>query len=158
MSIHALIPDTQSDPGTPNDHLRWIGLYVLERRPDHMIHIGDHWNMGSLSSYDRGKKAMEGRVKREIRRQVWEERLKVQFTEEQDIARRIEEMMEEIEKGIKRSKEGAVTFNDVVKEWKREEVVGKFIPLLHLEQNQKIATKQEDFFKEIYIRVKKIPV
>jgi len=118
----------------------------IKRIPKRQITLDEL--MGAL------KKAMEVRVKREIRRQVWEERLKVQFTEEQDIARRIDEMMEEIEKGIKRSKEGAVTFNDVVKEWKREEVVGKFIPLLHLEQNQKIETKQEDFFKEIYIRRK----
>ena len=118
----------------------------IKRIPKRQITLDEL--MGAL------KKAMEVRVKREIRRQVWEERLKVQFTEEQDIARRIDEMMEEIEKGIKRNKEGAVTFNDVVKEWKREEVVGKFIPLLHLEQNQKIETKQEDFFKEIYIRRK----
>ena len=118
----------------------------IKRIPKRQITLDEL--MGAL------KKAMEVRVKREIRRQVWEERLKVQFTEEQDIARRIDEMMSEIEKGIKRNKEGAVTFNDVVKEWKREEVVGKFIPLLHLEQNQKIETKQEDFFKEIYIRRK----
>lgn len=26
-----------------------------------IIHLGDHWDMESLSSYDRGKKAMEGR-------------------------------------------------------------------------------------------------
>src|SRR3989344_4229675 len=121
----------------------------IKRIPKRQITLDEL--MGAL------KKAMEVRVKREIRRQVWEERLKVQFTEEQDIARRIDEMMEEIEKGIKRSKEGAVTFNDVVKEWKREEVVGKFIPLLHLEQNQKIETKQEDFFKEIYISKRYFP-
>jgi len=58
---HFVIPDTQSKPGTPSDHLRWIGEYILDRKPDVIIHLGDHWDMPSLSSYDRGKKAMEGR-------------------------------------------------------------------------------------------------
>lgn len=58
---HLVIPDTQSKPGTPDDHLKWIGRYILDRKPDVIIHLGDHWDMPSLSSYDRGKKAMEGR-------------------------------------------------------------------------------------------------
>ena len=61
MSTHMVIPDTQSKPGVPNDHLRWIGMYLLEKKPDVVIHLGDHWDMPSLSSYDKGKAAMEGR-------------------------------------------------------------------------------------------------
>lgn len=56
-----MVPDTQARPGTPSDHLSWIGKYILERRPDVIVHLGDHWDMPSLSSYDKGKKAMEGR-------------------------------------------------------------------------------------------------
>lgn len=58
---HLVIPDTQVKPGVPTDHLRWVGLYILDRKPDVIIHLGDHWDMPSLSSYDKGKKAMEGR-------------------------------------------------------------------------------------------------
>lgn len=58
---HLVIPDTQVKPGVPIDHLRWIGLYILDRRPDVVVHLGDHWDMPSLSSYDTGKLAMEGR-------------------------------------------------------------------------------------------------
>ena len=58
---HFVIPDTQVKPGVPVDHLRWIGQYILDIKPDKVIHLGDHWDMESLSSYDRGKKAMEGR-------------------------------------------------------------------------------------------------
>ena len=58
---HLVIPDTQVKPGVPTDHLRWIGQYILDRKPDVIVHLGDHWDMPSLSSYDRGKKAMEGR-------------------------------------------------------------------------------------------------
>lgn len=61
MPSHLFVPDTQVKPGVPTDHLRWAGMYALERRPDVIIHAGDHWDFPSLSSYDRGKKAMEGR-------------------------------------------------------------------------------------------------
>jgi len=58
---HLFIPDTQVKKGVPTDHLGWIGQYVLDKKPDVVVHAGDHWDMPSLSSYDRGKKAMEGR-------------------------------------------------------------------------------------------------
>lgn len=61
MTTHAFIPDTQVKPGVPLDHLAWIGAYIAEKKPDVVVHAGDHWDFPSLSSYDRGKKAMEGR-------------------------------------------------------------------------------------------------
>lgn len=61
MTTHLVIPDTQVKPGVPTAHLEWIGQYIEDQRPDTVIHLGDHWDMPSLSSYDRGKKAMEGR-------------------------------------------------------------------------------------------------
>lgn len=61
MSTHLVIPDTQQKPGVPTDHLRWIGAYLVEKKPDVIVHLGDHWDMPSLSSYDKGKRAMEGR-------------------------------------------------------------------------------------------------
>lgn len=61
MPKHVVIPDTQVKPGVPLGHLAWAGEYIAEIRPDHIIHIGDHWDMPSLSSYDEGKKSFEGR-------------------------------------------------------------------------------------------------
>lgn len=59
---HLMIPDTQVKPGVSTVHLRWIGEYIVDRNIDVVIHIGDHWDMPSLSSYDkRGSHAMEGR-------------------------------------------------------------------------------------------------
>ena len=49
---HLLIPDTQIRKGVPNDHLSWAAQAVLEYKPDRTIHIGDHWDMPSLSLYD----------------------------------------------------------------------------------------------------------
>lgn len=56
-----MIPDLQIGPGTPTEHLDWIAKYAVEKRPDVIVQIGDWADMPSLSSYDRGKKAFEGR-------------------------------------------------------------------------------------------------
>lgn len=58
---HLIIPDTQVKPGVPISHLTALGNYIVEKKPDVIIHLGDHWDMASLSSYDRGKKSFEGR-------------------------------------------------------------------------------------------------
>lgn len=58
---HFIIPDTQAGPNRPDDHLTWAGEYCVEMRPEVIIHLGDHWDMASLSSYDKGKGRMEGR-------------------------------------------------------------------------------------------------
>ena len=58
---HMVIPDTQVKPDSPTEHLRWAGQYAVEKKPDVIIHIGDHFDMPSLSTYDVGKKSFEGR-------------------------------------------------------------------------------------------------
>lgn len=58
---HLVIPDTQCKPGAPMVHLTWIGRFIVDKKPDVVVHLGDHWDMPSLSMYDRGKKQMEGR-------------------------------------------------------------------------------------------------
>lgn len=60
MTTHCFIPDTQVKPGVPLDHLKWIGRYIVEKKPDVIIHAGDHWDMHSLSIYDKGTKKAEG--------------------------------------------------------------------------------------------------
>lgn len=62
-----VIPDTQVKPGVRTDHLEWAGRYIAEKAPDVVVHLGDHWDMPSLSSYDKGKASAEGRrVMRDI--------------------------------------------------------------------------------------------
>ncbi len=58
---HLIIPDTQVRPGIRTDHLEWIGRFIADKKPNVVVHLGDHWDMPSLSSYDRGKGAAEGR-------------------------------------------------------------------------------------------------
>lgn len=62
MRKHLVIPDTQVAPGTPTAHLSWIGQYIVDKKPDVVMNLGDFWDMPALCSYDRLKpRKMEGR-------------------------------------------------------------------------------------------------
>ena len=56
-----VIADTQCKPDTSLEYCRWIGEYIYDKQPDVVVHIGDHADCPSLSSYDRGKRSFEGR-------------------------------------------------------------------------------------------------
>lgn len=56
-----VIPDTQIKPGVDPAFLGYIGQYIVDKQPDVVVHLGDHADMSSLSSYDIGKKSFEGR-------------------------------------------------------------------------------------------------
>lgn len=57
-----LLPDTQAKPGVSSDHMEWAGRLALEERPDVIVHLGDHWDFPSLSSYeDAGSKVSNRR-------------------------------------------------------------------------------------------------
>jgi hypothetical protein len=58
---HLVIPDIQAKDGVDLSHLAWIGDYIIDKKPDVIICIGDFADMPSLSSYDKGKKSFEGR-------------------------------------------------------------------------------------------------
>ena len=49
---HFIIPDTQTRPGVPLDHLDWIGQSILHYRPDVIVHLGDHWDFPSLNGHE----------------------------------------------------------------------------------------------------------
>ena len=55
-----MIPDTQVKPGVNTDHLEWAGHYAVKMKPDVIVHIGDHWDMPSLSSYDKKRQPPDG--------------------------------------------------------------------------------------------------
>jgi hypothetical protein len=58
---HIVIPDTQVKPNVDVSHLGDVGRYIAEKKPDVIVHLGDHWDMPSLSSYDKGKRSAENR-------------------------------------------------------------------------------------------------
>lgn len=61
MTKHLIIPDVQAKHGNDFTFLKRIGEYIVEKKPDTVVQIGDFADMESLSSYDQGKKSFEGR-------------------------------------------------------------------------------------------------
>ena len=51
----------QAKPGVDFAYLTRIGKFLVDKKPDVIIQIGDFADMPSLSSYDVGKKSFEGR-------------------------------------------------------------------------------------------------
>ena len=51
MSDIIVIADPQVDKDTPTDHLEALSRYIEKHKPKHVVHIGDHWDFPSLSSY-----------------------------------------------------------------------------------------------------------
>jgi len=62
MTRHLFIPDVQAKEGVPMQHLEALGHYIVKKRPEVIVMIGDWADMPSLSSYDLGKKSFEGRM------------------------------------------------------------------------------------------------
>lgn len=58
---HLIIADTQCKPNQDLTYMQDIGKYIVDKRPNLIVHIGDHFDFESLSSYDKGKRAAEGR-------------------------------------------------------------------------------------------------
>ena len=57
---HLILPDTQIRPGDDLSYLSWIGQYIVDKKPDVVVMLGDWADMHSLSSYDMGRKSGEG--------------------------------------------------------------------------------------------------
>ena len=61
MTRHCIIPDIQAKYGEDFTFLTHIGKYLVEKKPDVVVQLGDFSDMESLSSYDQGKKSFEGK-------------------------------------------------------------------------------------------------
>lgn len=51
-----IIGDTQSKAGVRNP-LKVIAKHIANVKPSHIIHLGDHWDLPSLSYWDKGKRS-----------------------------------------------------------------------------------------------------
>jgi segregation and condensation protein A len=97
------------------------------------------------------KKALIVREKKVERRRIIQAQLQAELLVEEDITLRTEKLLKEIEDLLAKLKKDRLEFRHIVDEWNREQIVEHFVPVLHLEQNQKIKCEQEEFFKEIFI-------
>jgi len=55
-----VIPDSHARPSQNNNRYDALGNFIVRKRPDIIVNIGDWADMPSLSTYDKGKKAAEG--------------------------------------------------------------------------------------------------
>ncbi len=101
--------------------------------------------------------ALEKAVKVEERRETKKRKLgrrlrrEIDITEE-DIEKRINILMSDIDLFLLELGSEKVEFSKLVKTWDRDQIVRTFLPLLYLATRGKINTEQEDFFKEIFVR------
>lgn len=63
---HFIIPDTQVKDGVPLDHFRWLNQAIDDYKPDRIIHLGDHWDCHSISSYSANKEREGERIIRDV--------------------------------------------------------------------------------------------
>ncbi len=61
MTKHLVLPDVQMRPGDDTKFLTAIGNYIVKKKPDVVVCLGDFADLPSLSSYDVGKKSFEGK-------------------------------------------------------------------------------------------------
>lgn len=60
-NTHLILPDSHARPGFSNERYDWLSELIQDIKPTVVVDIGDFYDMESLSSYDKGKKAFEGR-------------------------------------------------------------------------------------------------
>lgn len=62
MTKILIIPDAHAKPGVSNERFKWLGNFIVDELPDHIVNIGDFFDGPSLSLYDVGKKSFHGRT------------------------------------------------------------------------------------------------
>lgn len=61
-----VIADPQVDNSTPTDHLAALSRYIWKHKPGTIVHIGDHWDFPSLSTYASGLESEGMRLKDDL--------------------------------------------------------------------------------------------
>lgn len=58
---YLVIGDPHAHPDHNNDRADWLAGLINDIHPDVVVNMGDHFDMPSLSSYDKGKRSFNGR-------------------------------------------------------------------------------------------------
>lgn len=113
----------------------------VERKPMRKVTLGELITaLNKAFDFKERKESKELRMRRAIENLI---------EPEEDIEVRIKRVFQEI------LRHGTIMkFSDLVPVWKRKEIAETFLPLLYLSNRGKIQCEQEEFFKEITIRVR----
>lgn len=82
-----------------------------------------------------------------------EEKLRkdVEISNEKNINERIKALYSKLNSLLSRVNDKEVEFSKIVGDWERENVVNNFVPLVHLEQQKRVAARQDEIFEEIWV-------
>ena len=53
---------------------------------------------------------------------------------------------------LSKVKKDEVKFSKLVNNWEKQEIVNTFLPLVFLENEKRVECRQEDMFKEIFVK------
>jgi segregation and condensation protein A len=102
-----------------------------------------------VSALKKAYEIQERRIERKVRIKRAVE-VALPPAEAEDITERINKLLNQINEAL--AEVDNIEFSRIVKRWGRKEIVEVIIPLLHLSQDGKIDLKQEELFKEIFVR------
>ncbi|MBD3155154.1 MAG: hypothetical protein GF368_00680 [Candidatus Aenigmarchaeota archaeon] len=98
------------------------------------------------------EKAVKVQKRRKVKKRKLRRKLRKQIdVDEEDIERRIKELMFEIDSFLVQIGSDKVEFSKLVKDWDRDQIVKTFLPILYLATRGRVDTEQKEFFKEIFI-------
>ncbi len=132
-------PESEQKPLIDVENIPQL-LPPVERKPTRKVTLTELITaLNKAFEFKEKKETQKIRIRRAVER----------FIEpEEDIEVRINRVFDSISKhGI------VVKFSEVVPVWKRKEIVETFLPLLYLSNRGKIVCEQEEFFKEIMIKI-----
>jgi segregation and condensation protein A len=75
----------------------------------------------------------------------------------EDIGKRINDLYARINAMLGRMDRKEIGFSELVGDWKRDNVVGSFLPLMHLDNEKKVTCRQNKMFEEIFIKRRDLP-
>ncbi len=101
------------------------------------------------------RKAMRVKERKEYRRHALGKKVANHINvSEEDIEKRIERLLKEIEDLSRMLNKEKIEFSKIVDKWERDEIVKHFLPLLYLANRGDVSAEQEEFFKEIWVSKK----
>jgi chromatin segregation and condensation protein Rec8/ScpA/Scc1 (kleisin family) len=112
----------------------------LLREPTRKVTLTELINaLNKVMEFKERKEEKQIRLKRTVEKLI---------APEEDIEAKIKRIYERIVKNHD------IKFSELVPVWKRKDIVDTFLPILYLSQRGKITCEQEEFFKEIYIKIR----
>jgi len=95
------------------------------------------------------RKALKTSERREQKEVVAREKIDIR---PENLTARITALYGRITSALLSFKQQEVLFSDVVGKWDRQHILDNFIPLVYLDHNKKVEIRQEEFFKEIFVK------